>query len=132
MKIEILCSDGSPLGVTEGTIWGDRFRVGLGGAELALLTMCGLWHDAGHEVVLYNNPWTQGDSRFDQRPTASFNPNDSRDVLIVFRSPNDRAIPAKGLRVWWSCDQYTVGNFKHFSSFMDKIVCISPFHANYF
>ena len=40
MKIEILCRDGSPLGVTEKSINGDDGRLGVGGAELALLTLC--------------------------------------------------------------------------------------------
>lgn len=132
MKIEILCSDGSPLGVCESTIEGDGFRVGVGGSELALLTMCRLWTEAGHTVVLYNNPHGSGKSSFEQRTITSFNPNDSRDVLIVFRSPNPRAVVAKGKKVWWSCDQYTVGDYRNFSGFMDKVVCISPFHADYF
>lgn len=131
-KIDILCSDGSPLGVCESTIQGDAFRVGVGGSELALLTMCRIWHDAGHTVTLYNNPWQQNGSVFAQCPIASFNPNDSRDFLIVFRSPNPKAIVAKGKKIWWSCDQYTVGDFRKFSEYMEKIVCISPFHAEYF
>jgi len=54
MKIEILCNDGSPLGVTSKTVWGDNFRIGLGGAELALITLCEAWHERGDEVILYN------------------------------------------------------------------------------
>jgi glycosyltransferase involved in cell wall biosynthesis len=127
-----LTSDGSPLGVTEQTILGDSFRVGVGGSELALLTMCRLWHDQGHTVTLYNNPWTPDGSVFEQKPIAAFDPNENRDFLIVFRSPNPKAIVAKGRKVWWSCDQYTVGDFRKFSDFVDKIVCISPFHADYF
>lgn len=131
MKIHVLCNDGSPLGVTEETIYGDNYRIGVGGSELALLTMCRLWQDRGEEVVLYNNPWS-ANTALDQRPLSSFQPNESRDVLVVFRSPNPRSIPAKGMKVWWSCDQYTIGNFADFGRFVDKIVCISPCHADYF
>ncbi len=132
MKISVLCNDGSPLGVCESTIEGDNFRVGVGGSELALLTMCKLWKEAGHDIVLYNNPHPKGTSSFEQCPISAFNPNEDRDILIVFRSPNPRAIIAKGKRVWWSCDQYTIGDFRQFSGYMDKVVCISPFHAEYF
>jgi len=131
MKIDILCNDGSPLGVTPHAIWGDNFRIGVGGAEYGLLTMCEEWTKAGQTIRLYNNP--QGNNAFfEQLPIGAFHPNDDRDVLIIFRSPNPRAIPAKGLKVWWSCDQQTVGNFAEYANFVDRIVCISPYHARYF
>jgi len=135
MKIEILCSDGSPLGVTCKDIYGNGMRgIGVGGAELALLTMCEQWTTEGHEVILYNNPLEVGASPFEQRPISTFDPNDRRDVLITFRSPNPRALAAKGLKVWWSCDQFTrpQDNFKQFAPYTDKIVLISPFHQDYF
>lgn len=132
MKIEILCRDGSPLGVTSASIYGEDGRIGVGGAELALLTMCEEWAKAGHEVILYNDP-KHGSSRgFDQRSVSSFIPKDKRDVLITFRTPNPRSIEATGLKVWWSTDQYTIDNFKHFAPHMERIVCISPFHQEYF
>lgn len=132
MKIDILCNDGSPLGVTPKTIYGDNVQPGVGGAELALLTMSEAWVEDGHEVVLYNNPRETKVSSLEQRNIDSFNPIQERDVLIVFRSPNTRAIGAKGLKVWWSCDQFTIGDFKYFSTVVDKIVCISNFHSEYF
>jgi len=132
MKIDILCNDGSPLGVTSKTIWGDNHRIGVGGAELALLTMCEEWYKVGYDVVLYNNPWEQNASLFEQRNINQFDVNGKRDVLITFRSPNPKAVAAKGYKVWWSCDPYTVSDYRHFSTFMDKIVCISKFHAEYF
>jgi len=39
---------------------------------------------------------------------------------------------SKGKKVWWSCDQFTVGNFSKFSALVDQTVVISPFHADYF
>lgn len=130
--IHILTTDGSPLGVTLKTIYGDAWQVGVGGAELALLTMCETWSELGHDVVLYNNPRERGVSPFEQRMISEFDPNEKRDILIVFRSANAKAIPAKGLKVWWSCDQYTTGGFKQFAGFVDKIMVISPFHQRYF
>lgn len=132
MRIDVLANDGSPLGVTERTIWGDSHRVGTGGAEMGILTLCAEWTKVGYEVCFYNDPWEYNASSFEQRKISDFHPNDERDILIVLRSPNARAIPAKGLKVWFSMDQQTVGNFAEFAKFMDKIVCISPYHAKYF
>lgn len=133
MKVSVLCNDGSPLGVTMKTLWGTDGHVGVGGAELAMLTMCEEWTKAGHEVVLYNNPKEGGASPFEQRSIASFDANEERDVLIIFRSPNVRSIPVDNcLKVWWSTDQMTTGDFKRFSETVDKIVCISPRHADFF
>lgn len=131
-KIDCLANDGSPLGVSEASIFGQDGRMGVGGAELAILTLLKGWHDAGHDVTFYNDPSTPNGSCFEQRPISSFRGNDDRDVLIIFRSPNERSIGAKGLKVWFSCDQYTVGDFRAFAPTVNKIVTISPFHSKYF
>lgn len=132
LRIDILCNDGSPLGTHLGDVYGENGRVGLGGAELALHTLCEAWHVAGHKVTLYNDPTHIGLSPYQQCPINLFVPQEDRDILIVFRSPNKRAYQAKGKKIWWSCDQYTVGNFKDFAERVDKIVTISPFHAQHF
>ena len=132
MKLDIIANDGSPLGVTMKSVWGEDGRFGVGGAELALLTMCEGWHNRGYEVTLYNNPSEGGVGPFEQRTLGQFDPLDDRDYLIVFRSPNDRVNEAKGRRIWWSCDQFTIGDFKNFSRRVDKVVTISKFHADYF
>ena len=131
IKLDVIANDGSPLGVSTSSIYGDGDHIGVGGAELALLTMCEGWHDKGYCVRLYNNP-IGGNSPFEQYHLDRFDPQEDRDILIIFRSPNRRAIDAKGLKVWWSCDQFTCGSFKDFAPKVDKIVTISPFHANYF
>lgn len=132
MNIDFLCSDGSQLGVTSKTIWGDRQQVGVGGAELALLTMCEEFTKQGHTVRLFNNPREPNDI-FEQAHLRSFPINDpKRDVLVVFRSPNPKGIPANGYKIWWSCDQFTNGNFAAYAKHMKKIVTISEFHHRYF
>jgi len=133
MNIDVLCNDGSPLGITSKDLWGQGERgIGVGGSEYALITLCEEWTKAGYRVRLYNDPRNPRDTQFGQYPISSFQPSEDRDVLIVFRSPNEKAIVAKGLKVWWSCDQYTIGDFKKFAPTMDKIVCISDFHVEYF
>jgi len=135
-RIDVICNDGSPLGVSEKSIYGEDGRTGIGGAELFLLTLCRAWHDAGHRVRLYNNPNFPNGSVFPQHNIDAFRPDrpdDDRDAVIVFRSPNHRLTPkTKGLKVWLSCDQMTVGSFRAFSKKVDKIVTISQHHADHF
>lgn len=132
MIIHILCNDGSPLGITHKDIFGESGRIGVGGAELALLTMAEAWAKAGHEVVLFNDPRRPNESPFEQRAVDSFQEGEKRDALVIFRSPNQKIMRADCFRVWWSCDQRTVGDFKNFSKLVQKIVTISPFHTEYF
>lgn len=133
MILDVLANDGSPLGVTSKDIMGEGKRgIGIGGAELGLLTMCEAWTAAGHEVCLYNNPLEFNASPFDQRMIAEFDPNADRDVLITFRSVNPAGFDSKGLQVWWSTDQQAIGDFRTFGKRVDKIVTISDFHAKYF
>lgn len=132
MKISVICNDGSPLGVSEQSIYGEDGRMGIGGAELALLTLCRGWHDAGHRVTLYNDGDNEG-SVFEHRGIDEYRPGNPCDVLIVFRSPNTRIRDgARGLKVWFSTDQHTMGNFQSFAGMVDKIVTISPHHSEYF
>jgi len=132
MKIDVLCNDGSPLGVTEKTLRGEDGRLGVGGAELALLTMCSAWQFYGNKVTLYNDPKEFGASSFEQKNISDFYPEQDRDVLIIFRSPNSRINGATGLKVWWSCDSHTEGSFADFSRKVDRIVTISQYHSKYF
>lgn len=132
MKIDVLCNDGSPLQVTEKTIYGEDGRMGVGGAELALLTLCRSWQFYGNTVTLYNDPKEFGVSSFEQRYVNDFDPQADRDILIIFRSPNPRSLNAKGMKIWFSCDQQTVGDFKEFASTVHKIVTISPRHSQFF
>jgi glycosyltransferase involved in cell wall biosynthesis len=131
MKIEILCGGGSTDGVTPSDIYGINERLGIGGAELGLLTMCEGWSKAGHEVILYNNPKRQ-DACFAQLPVSDFDRQEHKDVVIFFREPTQRVANAHCKKVFWSCDQYTVGDYASFSKLVDKVVTISPRHSKYF
>lgn len=133
LKIHVLANDGSPLGVTEQSIHGLDGRIGVGGAELAILTLMRGWTEAGHDVTFYNSPNAAHGSVFTQLPIGMFSPQEYRDVLIIFRSPNRRAERAvAGRKIWFSTDQYTVGDFAKFAHHVDQIVTISKFHADHF
>jgi glycosyltransferase involved in cell wall biosynthesis len=62
----------------------------------------------------------------------TFAPKEDRDILITFRSPNPLSYEAKGKKVWFSCDQHTIGDYKDFATKVDQIVTISKFHSEYF
>lgn len=133
MKIEMLCNDGSPLGVTAKTLWGLDDHVGVGGSEYLMITLCEEWRKHGHDVILYNNPRERNASCFEQRNINEFDPAANRDVLINFRSPNPLTLQVRGcLKVWLSTDQMSVGDYRAFSGQVDKIVCISQRHVDYF
>jgi len=134
MRIDFLCNDGSPLKVTMNSVWGKDNRVGVGGSELAMLTLCEEWTKKGYEVKLYNNPFQRGVSDFEQLPVSAFNPDDNRDVVIIFRTPNYNVVGAKGLKVWLSFDQFTLPGrpFDKYAVIPDKIVGISAYHSRYF
>lgn len=133
LSIHVLANDGSPLNISEASIYGLDGKIGVGGAELAIMTLMSGWVDAGHDVIFYNNPPHGYKSKFKQAPISLFLPQEYRDILIIFRSPNKRAERARaGKKIWFSTDQYTVGDFAEFSKHVDKIVTISDFHSNYF
>lgn len=132
MKIELICNDGSPIGVIPPYIHGR----GVGGAEMAMLSLTAAFAKRGHEVIVYNDPESPGD--YDGvvfRPLAEFSCAAAKDALIVFRSPNPRVefsrlgstVPV----VWWSTDQYTIGDFAGWSRLVDRIVTISPYHKDF-
>lgn len=130
MKIDLICNDGSPIGVIPPYIYGK----GVGGAELSMMTLMETLAGRGHDVTVYNDPDRAED--FDgvhYLPKKLFEPRHKRDVLLVFRSPNAMLLgaTAKLRKVWWSTDQYTIGNFKVLSELVDFAVTISAFHTGY-
>lgn len=130
MVIDLIANDGSPIGVIPPDIYGK----GVGGAELAMMSLMETFADRGHKVTVYNDPSTVSEYngvQYEHR--RHFNSRGHRDVLIVFRSPNPLLVGAysKIAKVWWSTDQYTVGSFKALSEMVDFCVTISPYHTNY-
>jgi glycosyltransferase involved in cell wall biosynthesis len=133
MIIHMLCNDGSPLGVSAKTLWGLDGSIGCGGSEYLMITLCEELAKRGDTVVLYNNPKEPNASIFEQRAIDSYDPNEPRDILINFRSPNPRTVNTHNCKkLWLSTDQMSVGDYRSFASNVDKIVVISPRHAQYF
>lgn len=130
LTIDLYANDGSPLNITPPDIYGR----GVGGAELAMMTWAETMAKRGHKVRVYNNPKQPGDySGVEYLPQTAFNWRDDRDVFIAFRSPNRYTrICRAAVRLFWSTDQQTVGDFaRDIFPYVDRTVCISPFHVNY-
>lgn len=129
-RIDVYCNDGSPLGI----IPPDIYERGVGGAELSLMTWAETMVKRGHQVTIYNNPRDVGIYEgVAYRPQSDFRPRDRRDVYIAFRSPNHYTrLTNAEVRLFWSTDQQTVGNFAtDIFPLVDRVVCISPFHVDY-
>jgi len=130
MNIDIYANDGSPLGITPEYIYGR----GVGGAELSLMMWAETMAGRGHNISIYNNPDVPGEyNDVNYLPQSAFNPLSKRDVFIIYRSPNPYVKNAKAdLKLHWSTDQYTIGNFAtDIFPHVDKVVCISPYHVEY-
>lgn len=130
LTIDLFCNDGSPLGVIPSHVYGR----GVGGAELALVSWVETMAGRGHRVRVYNDPEVAGvHGGAEWLPKRAFAPKESRDVFVVFRSPNSHVKTVRaGMKVHWSCDQFTVGNFaRDIFPYVDRVVCISPYHVAY-
>lgn len=131
MKIDLLCNDGSPIGVTPALIWGR----GVGGAELAMMTLMDVLAARGHEVTVYNDPTVPGDHNgVTYANLSQFELRAPRDALVIFRSPNPRYNPryrSDFKAIWWSTDQRTVGDFRALAASVDFVVTISQYHTDY-
>jgi len=129
-SIDLYAFDGSPLNIHPGDIW----TRGVGGAELAMMTWAETMAKRGHTVRVYNNPNKPGlHSGVLYLPQREFDPAQYRDVFIAFRSPNPHTRQAKAaVKLFWSTDQYTTGNYAtDIFPFVDRVVCISPYHVDY-
>lgn len=128
MRWAFYCNDGSPIGVAPPDINGR----GVGGAELALMSLTRALAEAGHEVRVYNDPIHPG--QYDGvLYTTRTNYDNTEDVFVLFRSPNPTLHHTNAaVKLFWSCDQYTQGTYsKDIFPYVDRIVCISPFHVQY-
>lgn len=131
MRIDVYCQDGSPLNITPDHI----YNQGVGGAELSLMSWAETMAERGHDIRIYNNPHppnVYNGVRY--LPQGDLFPSDHRDVFIAYRSPNPHLKRVKAdVKLHWSTDQHTIGNYAaDIVPFVDRIVCISPFHCDYY
>ena len=121
-----MCSSGSPIGVIPPDVYGK----GVGGAELALISLAETLAARGHSVVVYNNPRQQGvyaGVRYYDHYHF-----DIPDVLILFRTPWVAVEVLPCPTIFWSCDQYTAGDYDvDVFPYVNHTVCISPYHRDY-
>lgn len=130
MKFDVYCNDGSPLKVIPEYI----YTKGVGGAELALMSWAQVMYKRGHRVRIYNDPDEIGSyDGVEYLPKSMFNPDEAREVFVVYRSPNPFLLRVKAdYKIHWSLDQQTIGNFAlDIFPFVDKVICISPYHMKY-
>jgi len=131
MEIDLLCNDGSPIGVIPADVYGR----GLGGAELAMVSLMEVLAKRGHTCRVFNDPRTPGlHDGVEYMPLGAYSNRAKRDVLIIFRSPNTRVRwqDLAGIRaIWWSTDQWTTGDFAEWGKDAHFIVTISPRHTSY-
>lgn len=129
LKIDLLCNDGSPLGVVPGNVYGR----GVGGAELAMLTWVTTMASRGHGVRVFNNPKPKPGvyDGVEFLPKEAFIPTENRDAFVTYRSPNTHTETGAGtIKIHWSMDQFTVGDYAvDIVPHVDAIVCISPYHV---
>jgi glycosyltransferase involved in cell wall biosynthesis len=130
LSIDLYCNDGSPMHITPPDIFGR----GVGGAELAMMTWAEVMAGRGHKVRVYNNPNREASyNGVAYLPQSAFGWRDERDVFIAYRSPNRYTRTCRAaVKLFWSTDQQTVGNFAtDVFPYVDRVVCISPFHVDY-
>jgi len=132
MKIDLICNDGSPIGVTPDLI----YTRGVGGAELSMMSLMKVLASRGHGVRVFNDP-SGGPKFFDKvhyLHRTAFVQEEPRDVLIIFRSPNRMVSSRSGAErlLWWSCDQFTIGDYRILAGMVDYVICISAHHKAFF
>jgi len=132
MKIDLICNDGSPIGVTPALI----YTRGVGGAELSMMSLMKVLAKRGHDVRVFNDPPHPAKKFDDVEYThrTVFKPEEARDVLIIFRSPN-RLVTKRSAAtrlIWWSCDQFTIGDYRILANMVDYVICISAHHKAFF
>lgn len=108
---------------------------GTGGAEASLILWSREMAALGHRVEIYNKPEKHGEQNgVHYFRIGEYRHSDYADVVIVFRNPISY-IPQinAAVKIFWSCDQYTIGNFnRNVFPYYDKVICISQFHKDYF
>lgn len=105
---------------------------GLGGAEYALVFMAEELGKMGHKVTIYNSvPAAIEYGHVTYRPVQQIDWGEAADLSCIFRVPIARRPPNAERVVFFSCDQYTTGDWRGMFHWIDAFICISQYHASY-
>lgn len=113
---------------------GDWEGKGVGGAEASLILLARSFAKAGWRTEIYNNTRKIGTfNGVEYHNIFEFNPAIYCDVFVLFRQPESFIEYVNAvMKIFWSCDQYTTGNWKKDTiPYVDKVITISPYHKNY-
>jgi glycosyltransferase involved in cell wall biosynthesis len=135
MKWDFYCSKGSASFVFDGTT---PYQRGVGGAEMGLINLAEALAARGNDVTVWNSPPHETIvNGVHYRDVAGFDHRAWRDVFVLFRNPmrdvrHLRNVNAR-IKVFWSCDQFTEGNYAaDVFPYVDRVVTISTYHSQYF
>ena len=112
----------------------DYWEKGVGGSEASLIFLSQELAKRGWIVDIYNSTKVEGNfSGVNYYNLESFDYNDFCDVFVLFRnSMHGLEIVNAGAKFFWSCDQKTTSDWEEqIVPYVEKIITISPYHANY-
>ncbi len=107
---------------------------GVGGAEASLILLAREFAKRGWQTEIYNTTDQTGKfNGVEYHHVSEFQPWIYIDVFVLFREPYEYLPLVNAVtKIFWSCDQYTFGNWKKdIFPYVDKVVAISPYHKNY-
>ena len=109
---------------------------GIGGAETAITLLTRELASRGHTVMVFNDiaaPSVGDGVEYYPRNMIPEKGMES-DCFVVFRCPSEYVQQVQAKRkLFWSCDQQTTGVYdKEIFPYVDDIICISDYHAEYF
>jgi glycosyltransferase involved in cell wall biosynthesis len=106
---------------------------GVGGSEYALILLTRTLAKRGHEVQVFGRDLREGAFNGVQYVNISkFDPLGTYEYLILFRSSFFGFIVAKARqKVFWSTDIDWADWDKFIFSYVQKVICISPFHRDF-
>lgn len=107
---------------------------GVGGAESAIIQLSREFANLGWLTEVYNGTTKTGVfNGVYYYNEEQFKPWVYTDVFVIFRNPHHVIQYVNAVKkIFWSCDQWTSGYWqKDTFPFVDKVVCISKYHADY-
>lgn len=107
---------------------------GVGGSEAAIILLAREFAKNGWKTEIYNT--TQRTGMFggvEYFHISEFKPETYMDVFVLFREPLNVLPQVNAVfKIFWSCDQYTVGNWqREIFPYVDKVIAISKYHHDY-